>query len=332
MAHHSFPTATSRSANKHLVWRRYLSAITLLLSASSMASAQDDPALHGCWQSQQIQVTLASQKVLNQNGDCTGEYDGSFTRAHCYNEAGNYEALSTYEVTDPGHMRATLIDPATQKPKAASYDVEYRVDGDWLIIKRQFPASLSAGNPDRPVSIQSLSVRVKPKDGVQPLCQPQGKSAIRIGRTSVSSLALSVPEGWQPFLVDPATDRKAALAVGAGFLVGAFVPLGASPTQLVFIVDDTRYGPTPLRQAEFVGVRKRFSDEVGNAVILCDQPDKICALLSRTNGPSVYTELVNVKGRVAIVTSSAEGKTKEVTLQLRKAVQKFTQRLIADNP
>ena len=297
-----------------------------------MVSAQDDPALHGCWQSQQIQVSLASQKILNQNGDCTGEYDGAFTRAHCYNETGNYETLSTYQVTGPGHMLATLIDPVTQKPKAASYEVEYRVDGDWLIIKRQFPASLSTGNPDRPVSMQSLSVRVKPKDGVKPVCQPQGKSAIRIGRTSVSSLALSVPEGWQPFLVDPATDRKAAQAVGQGFLVGAFVPSGASPIQLVFIVDDTRYGPSPLRQAEFFAVRKRFSDEIGDAAILCDQPDKICALLTRTNGPSVYTELVNVKERVAIVSSSAEGKTKEVTLQLRRAVQKFTDRLLADNP
>ena len=323
----------SLSANKNFLRRWRLPAITLLLSISTIASAQDDPALHGCWQGQQLQVTLAGQKIRNQNGDCTSYYDGTFSHSRCYYEAGSYEGLSTYEVTGPGHMLTTLIDPVTQKPKAAPAEVEYRIDGDWLIIKRQFPAvPSSASNPDQPVSIQSLSVRVKSKDDEQSVCQPQGKSAIRIGRTPVSSLALSVPEGWQPFLVDPATDRKAAQAVGPGFLVGAFVPSGASPVQLVFIVDDARYGPLPLRQAEFVAVRKRFASEIGDAVILCDQPDKICALLTRTNGPSVYTELVNVKGRVAIVSSSAEGKTKEVTLQLRKAVQKFTERLLADNP
>lgn len=279
-------------------------------------------------------MTLASQKIRNQNGDCVGQYDGSFSHVRCYNEAGNYEGLSTYEVTRPGHMLAMLIDPVTHKPKAAPYELDYRIEGDWLIIKRQFAVSPSeAGNPDPPISMQSLSIRVKPKDGVAPVCQPQGKSSIRIGRTPVSSLALAVPPGWQPLLVDPATDRKAALAIGPGFLVGAFVPSHAStsPAQVVFVVDDTRYAPSPVRQAEFIAVRKRFASEIGDAFIVCDKTDKICALLRQANGPSVYTELVNVKGRVAIISSSAEDKTEETTQRLRKAVQTFGEQLLRDN-
>src|SRR5450830_44515 len=330
----TFPTSNIARANRNFRPSRRLLGMTLLLSASTLASARDDPALHACWQTQQIQMTLASQKIRNQNGDCVGQYDGSFSHARCYNEAGNYEGLSTYEVTRPGHMLAMLIDPVTHKPKAAPYEMDYRIEGDWLIIKRQFTVSPSeAGNPDLPISMQSLSIRVKPTDGVAPVRQPQGKSSIRIGRTSISSLALSVPPGWQPLLVDPAADRKAALAIGPGFLVGAFVPshASASPAQVVFVVDDTRYAPAPVRQAEFVAIRKRFTREIGDAVIVCDQADKICALLQQSNGASVYTELVNVKGRVAIISASAEGKTEETTKFLHTAVQTFSAQLLHDN-
>src|SRR5450830_624482 len=242
------------AANIHALSRWRLMAISVLLLTSTLAAARDDPALHGCWQSQQIQMTLANQKLRNQNGDCMAEYDSGFTHSHCYNEAGNYEGLSTYEVTSPGHMLAMLIDPVTQKPKAAPYEVDYRVDGDWLIIKRQFAlAPGAASNPEQPLSMQSLSIRVKPKDGQNAACKPRGKSDIRIGRTPVSSLALSAPANWQALPIDPATDRKAALAVGSGFLIAAFVPsLGsASPAQLVFVVDDARYGAVPLRPADF---------------------------------------------------------------------------------
>jgi hypothetical protein len=49
---------------------------------------------------------------------------------------------------------------------------------------------------------------------------------LRIGPTPVSSLALTVPTGWETRLVDPVNERALGLAINTNFLIGAFVPKG----------------------------------------------------------------------------------------------------------
>jgi hypothetical protein len=95
-------------------------------------------------------------------------------------------------------------------------------------------------------------------------------------------------------------------------------------------VDDVRYGPTPVRAAEFVNVKQRFAREQGEAKSTCDRPDRACALLHLHQGGAVYTELVNVRGRVAMVSSAASSDGREE--ELRRNVKTFVEQLRRDNP
>lgn len=113
------------------------------------------------------------------------------------------------------------------------------------------------------------------------------------------------------------------------------MPKGAStvpgPTHLVLVLDDVRSGPVPVRAAEFTAVKKRFAAELQPAKLLCDLPDLACALLSPPERPMVYTELLNVKGRVAMVIGTATGADAGNAGLLRKSVQAFVEHLRTDN-
>src|SRR5207253_10766584 len=121
----------------------------------------------------------------------------------------------------------------------------YRIGGDWLITTRRLdPLPHDASKPER---FTALSVRI---DKTREACEPRGDAGLRIGRTPVSSLALSVPAGWEPWLVDPVNDQTLALVINTNFLVGVFVPTGAlkaagRPASWLVVLDDVRYGPTP---------------------------------------------------------------------------------------
>ena len=95
------------------------------------------------------------------------------------------------------------------------------------------------------------------------------------------------------------------------------------------MVDDVRYGPTPVRAAEFSNVKQRFAAELGEAKLTCDRPDRACALLPTRDGGAVYTELVIVHGRVAMISSAASSAGREE--ELRRNVQTFVEQLRRDN-
>ena len=125
------------------------------------------------------------------------------------------------------------------------------------------------------------------------------------------------------------------MAVNTSFLVGVFVTKGVAkatgrPPSWLIVLDDVRYGPTPVRAAEFANVKQRFAREMGVAKSTCDRPDRACALLRLRDGGDVYTELVNVRGRVAMISSVAANEGREE--ELRRNVETFVEQLRRDNP
>ncbi|HMC15126.1 MAG TPA: hypothetical protein VKI18_05815 [Albitalea sp.] len=315
---------------------RILTTLVGLLAASAAVEAADS-ALLGCWRSQQVQVTLADQSRRDQNGDCVTEYDGTKARSRCHSESGDIEILSSYESFAPGQLRVTMLDPASGKPKAAPSELRYRIDEDWLLIERPIIAAAAptGASSKQPTSLKSVSIRVAPAADKKSACKPRGSNPLRIGKTPVSALALTVPAGWEPWLVDPASDQRLAPAVNASLFVGAFVPQGTAasasgPSQLVLVLDDVRSGPSPVRSAEFAAIKKRFAHELGSAQPGCDLPDRVCGQLRLPDGGQVYTELFNIRGRVAMVSSTVHSATDSTSL-LRKSVQTFVDRLRIDN-
>jgi hypothetical protein len=305
--------------------------IVAVLAASYGLSgaAAAEPTLLGCWRSQHVQLTFAERPPQDQNGDCVIEYESTRVHSRCHNGDTVTDNVSAVEYSSPGLMRVTPLNGTTGK-LVAPVEMDYRIDGDWLITTRRLDAQPhDASKPER---FTALSVRI---DKTREACKPRGDTGLRIGRTPVSSLALSVPAGWEAWLVDPANDRELALAINTSFFVGAFVPKGAlkasgRPVSWLLVVDDVRYGPTPVRAAEFANVKQRFARELGEARSTCDRPDRACALLRMREGGAVYTELVNVHGRVAMISSAAssDGRVEE----LLHNVQTFVEQLRRDNP
>lgn len=309
----------------------------MLLAAGPAANAAgaDDPLL-GCWRSQQVQVTLADQTHNDQNGDCVSEYDAEFVRSRCFGASGQTETLSAWQRSGQDTLRVTLLDPSTRAAKGAPSELRYRIEDNWLMIERQFP--VGAAGAKQPRSLQSVSVRVRPDAGGSTAnCAPRGESKLRIGRAPVSSLALSLPAGWEPVLIDPYTDERLRSAVNTSLFIGAFAPVGASvsqpkPTRMVLVLDDVRYGARAIQAKDFGAVKQRFISEMGTAKLTCDEPDKVCALLTEASGKQAYTELLNVNGRVAIITSTIAGAKGDSLKVLRDAAQTFVARLRLDNP
>lgn len=312
-------------------------AASITAMAITAIAATDAPALLGCWRSQQVQVTMADQSHHDQNGDCVTEYDGTKARSRCHSVSGDTDILSSYEVIEPGRLRVTLLDGVPDKARGLASELRYSLQGDWMLVERPVVGAAPAGNAGKqPVSIKSVSIRTRPAAGNEAAgCKPRGENPLRIGRTPVSSLALTVPPGWEPWLVDPSTDKRLGPAVNTSFLIGAFVPKGAKtvpgPSHLVLVLDDVRSGPVAVRAAEFAAVKKRFAAELQPAKLVCDLPDRACASLAMPDGSQVYTELLNVRGRVAMVTGTATGADAGAIALVRRSVQSFVEQLRADN-
>lgn len=318
---------------------RLIAAAAALWLHGAPVHAAGDPALQGCWRSQQVHLSYASHGPRDTNGDCVIEYDGTRARSLCHSVSADTDTTSAYEAVGPGLLRITPINPATGQPTAAPAELRYRIDGDWLITSRQFApaaaASGAAGEPPRDMA--AVSMRVAAPGGKAVPCKPRGETGLRVGRLPLSALALGVPAGWEPWLVDPATDKRLGPAVNTSLFVGAFVPRGQAhaapaPSQLVLVLDDVRFGPSPVRAAEFIQVKKRFISELGPARLACDLPDRACALLKLPEGGMVYSELFNVSGRVAIVSSTVATPEPGSEKRLQEAVRTFVQQLRSNNP
>ena len=312
------------------------SAVLLVLPLCCAATAGHDLALEGCWRSQQIELTLADRSHRDQNGDCVTEYDGTFARSYCQAETGKTESLSRYERIGRSELLITPLDVATDKPTGASSKMRYRIVDRWLLTSLSLnPAGPTSNDNRRPTGLKAVSIRVPIGNNGSSRCEPRGRSALRVGRTPKSSLAMHVPPGWHPLLVDPATDGNLGHAVGNSFLIGEFAPLkgeaaDSRPSQLVLVLDDTRYGASPVRQGSFGSVKKRFTAELGIARPTCDEIDRVCASLQLADGRQVYTELFNVNGRVVMVSSTGQAQFSTTDL-MRRSVRTFVEQLRADN-
>ena len=283
--------------------------------------------------SQQVQLTFADQTTRDQNANCVTEYDGAFARSRCHGPGNDVEVLSQYKELSPGRLQVTLLDPATKEPKAPATELRYWIDDRWMVIERPMaPAGAANGDNKQPLRLKSVSVRVPAKADGSASCQPRGDNHIRVGKTSVSSLALSVPAGWEPMLLDPVTNPGFRAAVDRSFLVGAFAPKSASGAkQFVLVLDDVRFGPAPVREREFREVKKRFLKETGPGAALCDLADRVCAALTPRGSGQVYTELININGRVAMISAAFDRAGVNALPELQKSVATFARQLKEDN-
>ncbi|MQA39265.1 hypothetical protein [Rugamonas aquatica] len=300
-------------------------------------AANADDALLGCWRSQQVHVTLADQSFNDQNRDCVAEYDAQFVRSRCHAASGLTETLSAYQRIGADTLRVTPLDPVSREAKGAPSEVRYRIEDQWLLFDREFAdAGAKAAAGKQPRSVKSVSMRVRPKGLAQAAdCAPRGDSKLRIGNAPASSLAMTLPPGWQPLLLDPNTDQRLHPAVNTSLFIGAFVPAGTTvdqpgPAQMVLVLDDVRSGAIPVHVKEFAAIKKRFAAELGAAKLACDEADRVCAYLPENAG-GAYTEMLNVNGRVAIVISSMVRPKGDARPALRESAQVFVQRLRADN-
>lgn len=333
--------ATMTGLDRLFVRLPVIAAASAIALSPALVTAAEDPGLLGCWRGQHMQVSFANRAPRDQNGDCVLEYGTAIVHSRCHgtNAQGaitDSDRVYAYEVTGPGRLRLTPVDAVTGKPTGAPTGIDYRIDGKWLITTQRYDTPPTAMG-ERPERVTNLSAKIDVARDNATACKPRGDTGLRIGRTPVSSLSLSLPAGWEPLLVDPATDKQLASAVYTGFLVGAFVPRAANKssiqrTRFVLVVDDARYGPSPVREAEFVDVKRRFVKELGDARPTCDLGDRVCAVLRLPQGGLVYTELFNVNGRVAMVSSTSTSEGAEVADALRGAVKAFVDQLRRDNP
>lgn len=51
-------------------------------------SQAGDISLHGCWRSQQVELTMADSSLRDINNDCVMEYGASRAHSRCYSETG----------------------------------------------------------------------------------------------------------------------------------------------------------------------------------------------------------------------------------------------------
>lgn len=307
-------------------------AVAAILSSGG-AAADGDPALIGCWRPQQVQVTKADKALVQQNVDCVSDFDATHYRSRCATGSRMKNSLARYEVTAPGKMLVTALDVDSGKPLGAPAQVSYRIDQNWLMNERPVDSAPAQANTSKAISLTSVSIRVPVDDARKARCEPRGDLGLRIGMTWRSSLTLRVPAGWTPKLVDPGSDKELRDAIGTSFFVGGFVPRSpqAAGKMRVLILDDTRYGPAPVRAAEFGAVKARFRRESGSSQILCDRPDRLCALLPQEESGQVYAELLNVSGRVAMVMGTVDVPTPAAVAQIRKGVGEFVEELVAAN-
>jgi hypothetical protein len=313
--------------------RSCFGAALALVCISVMAAG--DEALAGCWRSQQVEVTRVDGKHYQQNADCVMTLDATRARGSCHNRVnGDTKTLSRLEVTAPGVLQLTPLDPSSEQPSGPTSELRYRIEDRWLMLERHYPDALkpdAAGK--QPATLRSVAMR-EAADPDGPLaCRPRGSSPLHVDGMPSSSLSMKVPAGWQAWMIDPTKDPNLGPAINSNFLVGLFVgsdepvPI-VRPDRFVMVLDDTRYGPVPIRAPQFADVKGRFMKEMGAARMTCNEKDRICADLRMPDGKLVYTELVNVKGRVAMVTAASAAGSIEA---LRQQAKLFVDQLRLSN-
>lgn len=313
----------------HQLARPWMAAC--LLSAATASFAATPAALLGCWRGQQRDVVLADGTNYSTNSDCLMTYGEGQATGRCRDPGGDQFQDNSYRVDakDASTLLVTQLDAGGGQ--GTPYEMRYRVEGDWLLLERKNPAATGK----QQASFRSLSIRERGDTLDAQACKLRGASPLRVGRTPVSSLHLQAPKGWQPWLTDLSQNRRLAEAVGRNFLIGAFFqgnrqPGPEGPDDFVLVLDDSRGGAEPVPPARFAETRKRFSKDVSaSARVTCDEAGRICALMSPAKNQHIYTELFNLKGRVAMVMVKASNASLPTMVERARA---FTSQLQSDNP
>ena len=169
-------------------------AVAMALAMTAPAGrAATDPALLGCWRTQQVHATLTDQSVVESNSNCVTEFDPAFVRSRCRTPSGVVETVMRYEVTAPGVLRwwpaaagpveaasAPASTAAVVPPEPArSTEVGYAISGDFIVTTRRPTPVLETSEPQAR-TLQVLSQHV---DGAQARggCVPRAASRLRIG-------------------------------------------------------------------------------------------------------------------------------------------------------
>jgi hypothetical protein len=304
-------------------------ALILLCVCGGLQAAGETP-LTGCWRMQHRQEFFVDGRTRDVNTDCVFDYGATRVYSRCHIPNADSERLYAYQIIGPERMRVTPLDPASGASRAAASEIAYRIDSEWLVTTQTYDKSAS-DKGQQPERITTLWIR----SSGEPACKPRGDSGLRVGNNSVSSLAFgSPPPGWSPLLVDPNSDKSLGLAVNRNFLIGAFVPEPGSSSApaplLVIVLDDFRYGARPIREVEFRDVKRRFASELGNAQLTCDLPERVCAFL-RQDTQLIYTELMNIHGRVAVVHAIGPAGDARAEELLAAVTKSFIERLRRDN-
>ena len=222
------------------------------------------------------------------------------------------------------------------------------VDGEWLTLTF-FPEKRAKTQPPAPDKVVSLAVRVKQSG--KDMCQPRGPSPNRVGARPVSSLLLTVPKTYVPVLKHPfgaSADPHLAIAISTNFLIGQFVPAGSEKGEgtpmpgggaYVLVVEDGKIGSRPIKHADFRQFKASRKQEIGQDKVSCEDERRLCfntpvSVGSQPSQISRYltTELVNLKGRIAIIYGLAFGGTPEDSKAAGRSADLFAEQIVRDNP
>jgi hypothetical protein len=301
----------------------------LSCATAAVAGARDEAVLNGCWRSQQVEILRSDQSILNLNNDCVTEYEPGRAELRCRGSSKEQKGLWRVEVPAPGQMTITPIDAKGKPTGSKPQNLRFTIQGDWLLIDRDIVVDPEIGKTAvHAIHLNTVSLKERAS------CAPRGDTGIRGGRGSVSSLALAPPEGWTGSRADPAKDKDLAAAIGSNIFVGQFQRAGgggdADPAVTVLVTDSMQQGAVPVRAEGFADVKQRFAADLTPPRLSCDLPDLACGTPAAPEGMQAYSELLNVRGRVARVTATTPASPAAQEL-LRKSVEAFIEQLRKDN-
>jgi hypothetical protein len=304
-------------------------ASLLTCAAAAVAGARDEAVLNGCWRSQQVRILMSDESLMDLNNDCVTEYMPGRARLSCQGSKQVMKALWRVEVPAPGQMTITPIDKTGKPTGGKSQSMRFAIQDDWLLIDRDVVVDPVIGHTAKhAVNVKTVSLHEKAG------CAPRGDTGFRGGHGSVSSLALALPEGWTAARADPVKDKDLATAVGSNIFIGRFQRAGAGgdadPAVTVLVTDSVQDGAVPVRADGFAGDKQRFAADLVPPRLSCDLPDRACGTPAPPEGMQAYTELLNVRGRVARVTATTPDAPGAQEL-LRKSVEAFVEQLRKDN-
>ena len=333
-----------RTTLMHFDFKKHALPLALLFAVPLVQAG--DPQLVGCWRSQHTEQHMPGKKVLHMNSDCVFDIGEKQGRSECEFKTGRSTTTFDYEVVAPGRYVIKNFRRDQGKVEPVPREVEYRVDGDWLILTSR-PEKKGDAPQKVPDKVVGLAVKVRPVasglDKQTETCRPRGMSPIRVNFGSPSSLMLSVPAGFKPLFSDPASNASLAQAINSNFFIGQFVANDPAGQRNVLVLDDHRVGARPMKAADFAEFKKTVANDIGRDKVSCEDAQKICFNVAfapeATKGkgkrePPRYltTIFANVKGRVAIIFGSATGSSPNSAKMAERSSHAFAQRIISDNP